>query len=47
MPSGHVRSGEWLGCEHRVFTQGMIWDIDSFEQWMVDVALAAPEHSDR
>jgi glucose-6-phosphate isomerase len=23
--------------EHRVFTQGMIWDIDSFDQWGVEL----------
>jgi hypothetical protein len=33
----HVRSGEWPGCEHRVLTQGMIWDIDSFEQLGIEL----------
>jgi Phosphoglucose isomerase len=33
----HVRSGEWPGCEHRDLTQGMIWDIDSFEQWGIEL----------
>lgn len=31
-----LRSEEWRGYEHRVFTQGMICDIDSFEQWGVE-----------
>jgi len=34
----HVRSGEWPSYEHRVFTQGMIWDIDSFEQRDVELS---------
>ena len=33
----HVRSGERPGYEHRVFTQGLIWDIDSFEPWGVEL----------
>jgi glucose-6-phosphate isomerase len=23
--------------EHKVFTQGMIWDVDSFDQWGVEL----------
>ncbi len=26
--------------EHRVFTQGTIWDIDSFDQWGVELGKA-------
>ena len=26
--------------EHAVFTQGAIWDIDSFDQWGVDLGKA-------
>jgi len=29
--------------EHRVFTQGVIWDIDSFDQWGVELGKAMAE----
>ena len=24
-------------CEHRVFTSGVVWGIDSFDQWGVEL----------
>ena len=27
-------------CEHKVFTQGVIWDINSFDQWGVELGKA-------
>ena len=32
--------------EHSVFTQGTVWDIDSFDQWGVELGkvLAEPDH---
>ena len=29
--------------EHSVFTQGVIWNIDSFDQWGVELARACPK----
>jgi len=33
-------------CEHNVFTEGVIWGIDSFDQWGVELGkkLALQEH---
>jgi glucose-6-phosphate isomerase len=30
--------------EHSVFTQGVIWDIDSFNQWGVDLGKVLAQH---
>ena len=35
------RRATWDGCialyEHKVFTQGVIWNINSFDQWGVEL----------
>ena len=41
---------ETLGClvalyEHSVFTQGTIWQIDSFDQWGVELGKALAEQT--
>jgi glucose-6-phosphate isomerase len=30
--------------EHSVFTQGTIWDIDSFDQWGVELGKVLAQH---
>ena len=31
--------------EHAVFTQGVLWDINSFDQWGVELARCSPSGS--
>lgn len=32
--------GNWKLVAHSVFTQGALWDIDSFDQWGVELGKA-------
>src|SRR4029434_2061940 len=31
-------------CEHNVFAQGAIWDVDSFDQWGVELGKVLAQH---
>ena len=35
--TAHAAFGALIACEHKVFVQGAIWDIDSFDQWGVEL----------
>ena len=47
MPEAGLAGGEQLGphalgalialYEHKVFTQGVVWDVNSFDQWGVEL----------